>query len=305
VHALAGALSEVRARRDFRRFVNAGFAAALALAIAGPWYIHNFSKVAGSALAYNGPEGEALGNPRVATPASALWYFWNLFDQQLYLVPVLMLLVGIGFCFRNSELARRNLYPILMVVGTYVMFTVLRHKDPRYTLPMLPGLAVIATSWIQYVSSRVRNWITVGFVAYAGAALFAVSFGTSLLPASIVLDMPATSFSPSAVTLFAQHGYIIGPPTHESWHQEEAFRIMSRAPVSERTFSYRGAGTIWFNAHGLRYYASRYDATRAGATQARFLLERGDGLVTPTGFSPIRRWRLPDGGALALYQRLS
>src|SRR5205823_8293537 len=116
----------------------------------------------------------------------------------------------------------------------------LRHKDPRYTLPMLPALAVLATSWLEYLSARARAWGAGIFVAYGALAFLTISFGTSLLPTSVGLDVPSTRFNPSRLTVFAQTGYLTGAPSHEHWHQEEPFLTMSRFPRSQRTFAYHG-----------------------------------------------------------------
>lgn len=109
----------------------------------------SFVRSGRAAQRYNSPE---LLNPGSSTPASALWYLWSLLNSQLYLMPTVMLLVGIVFCFRKREYAARNLYPILMVVGTYLMFSLLPNKAPRFTEPMIPALAVIASGWLHYVS---------------------------------------------------------------------------------------------------------------------------------------------------------
>ena len=151
LYAVAEVLSEAHLRHDFERLQNALTAAALTCLIAGTWYIHHFRALTGVGLYLNSREGIQAGNPPVATLASASWYFWKLLDPQLYLVPTVMLVIGVAFCFLRREFAARNLYPILMAVGTYLMFTVLPTKDTRFTLPMLPALAVIASSWISFV----------------------------------------------------------------------------------------------------------------------------------------------------------
>jgi hypothetical protein len=303
VHVCAIALSEARLRRDFSRLLNLVGAGTLTLAIAGTWYAHNFRQVLGASLYYSGPEGVARGNPRVASPESALWYLWNLLNVQLYLLPFLFVLAGIVFSLRKRELAARNLYPILMAFGTYLTFMLLRHKDARYTLPMLPALAVVATSWLEYVSARARVWAAGLFVAYGAVAFVAISFGTFLLPKDVTFHVPSTSSGPGSVTVFAQHGYIIGPPTDENWHQADVFKTMTKVPESQRTFAFKGPDTIWFNEDGLNYYALRYDIRWAKADRARFLIDRGAVHATPRGYARLERWRLPDGGTLALYER--
>jgi hypothetical protein len=60
---------------------------------------------------------------------------------------------------------------------------------------------------------------------------------------------------------------------------------------------------MWFNAFGLRYYALRYDAELLATAPAHFLVYRGPLPSTPPGFVERERWRLPDGGTLAVYER--
>jgi 4-amino-4-deoxy-L-arabinose transferase-like glycosyltransferase len=301
VHATAIALHDARVCRGFDRLLNLAAAGIVTFAIAGAWYLHNGLSVLGSLNVYNGPEGARLGNPRVASVESALWYLWNLVNTELYLVPFLLVVVGIAFTLRKRELARRNLWPILMAVGTYVAFSLLRHKDVRYTLPMLPALAVIATSWIEYLPARARALTGAAFVVYSAAAFTAISFGTSLLPQQTTIKLPANAFSPGSINIFAQHGYLNGPPTSEDWHQADAFRAMTAFRPSQRRVIYEGPDTIWFNRIGNHYYALRYDAELVAFRRARFLIARDR--KAPAGFTSIRRWRLPDGGTLVLYDR--
>ncbi len=303
LHAVATGLHDARVRRRVAPLVNLLGACALALAIAGTWYVHNLIKILGSLSYYSGAEGVVQGNPRVGTPASVYWYLWDLFNDQLYLVPFLMFGAGVVFCFRRRAFASRNLFPILTIVGGYVVLTLLRHKDARYSLPLLPAVAIVATSWLEYVSARARKAISVAFAVYGAAAFLAISFGTSVLPKSVTLPAPWASFGHKEVTLFAQHGYVIGPPTHEQWHQEDLFRTIARFPEAERRFAYSGADTVWFNKHGLNYFALRYDADWANARRARFHIRRGAARATPHGWTSIESWPLPDGGVLALYER--
>jgi 4-amino-4-deoxy-L-arabinose transferase-like glycosyltransferase len=303
LYATATALSESQLRHEFSRLRNALGAAALTFLIAGPWYVHNFHAVATAGVHYNSPGGIQEGSPQGATLATGIWYLWKLLDPQLYLVPTVMLLIGVAFCFRRREFAARNLYPILLAVSAYLMFTLLPTKDTRFTLPMLPALAVIASSWISYISSRARTWIMTAYAVYGAITFVAVSFGTSLLPTTVSVNLPRTSFAPHALTLFAQRGYIIGPPTDEDWHQADPFRTIASFPKSERSLSYSGPDTIWFNATGLTYYSSRYGVRQEDAASAAFLLLRSEiARSTPMGYRPLERWRLPDGGTLVLYK---
>ena len=140
------------------------------------------------------------------------------------------------------------------------------------------------------------------FVAYGAITFLAVSFGTSLLPTTIGFNLTPTRFNPSRVTLWQAGDW----PGHEDdWHVADPFKTMARFPRSDRDFAYRGHNTLWFNTMNLYYYENRYGVRRVDAASARFLLDRSDvARATPTGYRPLERWRLPDGGTLVLYRRL-
>jgi 4-amino-4-deoxy-L-arabinose transferase-like glycosyltransferase len=305
VHAFAGALAAARLRRRFDPLLNAAVAAALTFAIAGTWYVHNLSRLV-DYVRYAVPvQASVERDPPVMSFASAFWYLWNLVNRQLYVLPFLFVLAGVVFAIRKRSFAARNAYPILLIVGTLVFFTLLRNKDPRYTEPMLPAVAVLATSRLEYLRPRTRAFATAALLAYGALAFLGVSFGTSVLPKEVRLRLPTTRIGPSSLTVFAQHGYLIGPPTDERWHQADVFTAMTRYPRSQRTFAFEGAETTWFNHWGLSYYALRYGARPTSVSDATFVIERGRAGDRLLGYTRLKGWQLPGGDALGLYGRTS
>jgi 4-amino-4-deoxy-L-arabinose transferase-like glycosyltransferase len=294
------------------RLLNLAGAAALAVVIAGPWYLHNLTAIRHDLSYNNGPAGAIRGSPPVASVASLAWYFWDLVSSQLYLVPFLCFLVGAIFLLLDDDFAERNFLPALVIAGTYIGYTLLRNKDARFSDPMLPAVAIIATSWLSRVPAKARSRLAGAIVAYGAAAFLAISFGTGLLPKSVTVDLGSSALAGNIpqldggrITLFAQHGYIVGPPSGEDWHQEDLFRAMATVPSAERTFVFEGGDSIWFNTWGTRYYALRYDATWiADLRTAHFLIVRGAPTsAIPDGFARIRSFTLPGGEPLFLYSR--
>jgi 4-amino-4-deoxy-L-arabinose transferase-like glycosyltransferase len=298
VGAVIAAVHEARPRR----VLNVAWAVVVTVLIAVSWYGHNGITLLAAFRHYNVPQGAGPGTSHVLSVSSAGWYLWNLVGNQLYLIPSLFLGAGIVFMFLRREQARQNLVPILTIAGTYVFLSLLRDKDERFGDPMLPAVAIIATSWLTFVGSRARAWLSGVIAVYGAVAFLSISFGTGLLPKSVVVHTGASPFG--GVTLFGQHGYIIGPPTSEDWHQQEVVSTIAAAPPPQRSFSYRGPDTIWFNAWGLHYYALRYGARFLDRPQgAGFLLVRGRPGAIPASFTRIRSYTLPDGGTLGLYRR--
>jgi 4-amino-4-deoxy-L-arabinose transferase-like glycosyltransferase len=321
--ALVVPLTATVVRRSLRPLVNALAAGLLAFAICGVWYIHNYSALRTAHEAFNDTWAAIEGDPPVASVPSVLWYAWNLLDEQLYFIPFLFFVGGAVFVWRKNESAARNFYPVLAIVGCYVSFTLLKHKDYRFTLPILPAVAVVAVSWLEYLRPKVRRVLTGVLLGYGAAAFLAISFGTSLLPKDLVVHLRPRAYTSDlgafmpgydagsatrarGIVLFAQHGWLVGPPTHERWYQEDAFREIATRNRSGSTFWFKGRDSIWFNTWGTRYYSIRYHSVWvASPGEAQFLIVRGPVPAGVTdGFARIKRFRLPDGETLTLYQRV-
>ena len=161
------------------RVQNVALAAATTFVVAAPWYLANVSNLRHSLFGAGGTSNAAdiYGIPPVVSVDGALWYFWNLVSNQLYLIPFLLLVVGIVFLFLRPEARSKNLLLVLTIVGSYVLCSLLRLKDDRYTLPMLPAVAVVATYWLDGLRPRLRGWLVGGFLAYAFFTFAASSFG--------------------------------------------------------------------------------------------------------------------------------
>ena len=71
-----------------------------------------------------------------------------------------------------------NVEPELLAgaVVSYICMTLLLHKDPRYTLPALVFVAVLATGWIATLSRRrLRACLSAAVVAIAAICTLSAS----------------------------------------------------------------------------------------------------------------------------------
>jgi hypothetical protein len=337
--AVTSAVRRALGSRSGARIANVVLAALPAFALCAPWYIPNFSHV--RAELFGGGQANSAsiyGIPPVLSLDGFLWYFWNLVSNQLYLFPFLLLVVGAVLLFRGPEARAKNRLLTLTVVGSYVLSTALTNKDDRYTLPMIPAVAVLATYWLDGLRPRARNWLVGVIVAYGFFTFAATSFGVSLLPRDIFVHLgkgcrtypyfigrcPGShlvsgtfTYKPSgeAVTLrgvriWSQNGFIDGPPSGERWYQEEMFQTAARLSHS-RTLSIVGPSFdfIWFNGFATQYFSKKYGITTVAtpdqADVAAVWNEPGDSRPAPVGFRQLRVYPLPNGGTLRMYTRPS
>lgn len=151
---LAGPVAVMLIGGGWRRWRNLLIAAALALAVAAPYYLIHLDDLIGaseeSTIAGN------LGAPPAGLNADSRFSFDNLayygwvgINLQ-YFVPLLALF-AVGLVAALREIRHRPHLPELLgglVVGYLGPTLILSIRDPRYTLPLVAYVAVIATGWI-------------------------------------------------------------------------------------------------------------------------------------------------------------
>jgi 4-amino-4-deoxy-L-arabinose transferase-like glycosyltransferase len=330
VPALVAAISALRRavrERSLSRPLTILGSLALSIATMAIWYASNARSIVADSAVLVGCGNcywyaQVEGDPPIGTIRSIFWYLWNLVSHQLFLVPFALFVVGVVFLFVRRDAARVNRYPILYVSGIYVIQTLLVSKDPRYTLPIVPGVAILATYWIDLVGPRVRSWLTGAIVAYGAVTFLAVSFGAPFLPQAVEVRLDRSEFvselpdfTPAGdfvafhgLRMWSQQSYPLGRPSADRWYQEELFQLAaSESP--DRTMWYHGppVDTIWFNDVAMRYYAWRYtvyvvpdlNSTSFAAIRAY----PGEPIAVPAGFRETRSFALPDTSVLHLYRR--
>lgn len=299
VFAAGRALLAALRHKQTNRIVGLGLTGLIAYAVMSLWYITN-QQILRIDLMVNGVAvGAREGLPVVGSFAANIWYLRILVNNQLYLVPLLFLIIGLFYTFRSKEAVRRNAYPLLLIAGGGLFFTLLRNKDARYTLPLLIGIAIISTSWVTKLSARWQRWVAGGLVTYCFLAFSFISFGRGLLAKDIILF----PHQPIPLMVFGQHGYIIGAPSGEQWPQQEIYRtIVADKSAAPKTLNPTdNLDTIWFNNWGEQYYSLLYQIPFVPANEAGFMLQRtATEPPVMARFSRIQSWVLPDGSHVAL-----
>jgi 4-amino-4-deoxy-L-arabinose transferase-like glycosyltransferase len=323
------------ASRSASRIGNIVVAGAAGFAIAGWWYGHNFSTFVSDTTKGEAAAGGFEGDPRIASLNSFLWYSWNLVTNQLYVIPFLLFAAGVVVLLRRKGAVRTNLYPVLLIAGTYLAYTLLRNKDDRYTEPMLPAVAVLATYWLDALRPRSRAWASGAVAVYGAATFLAISFGVGFLPKDVFLGMGPRcafwprgllpcresalvsgiqSFTPTGaivtlrgVRIWGQNGFVDGPPSGERWYQEEMFREASRRRAKALWFQSPNDDFIWFNCFATYYFSLRYKVALVGTPEAADFAgirsAPGQDLRAPRDFAEVKEFPMPDGGMLRLYTR--
>jgi hypothetical protein len=141
------------------------------------------------------------------------------------------------FAWKN-RLVNDRAYLLAAIGGGWLAMTMLRTKDPRFTMPLLAPSLIFAGAWLQ---SWKAGWSTrlLRFALVSALILqaYAINFGLRWLPQEVVLMRGYQGSLRWDWNLYMQHYFhILGPPRREDWKQEEILRKVA-ADAADRNVS--------------------------------------------------------------------
>jgi 4-amino-4-deoxy-L-arabinose transferase-like glycosyltransferase len=300
--------------RNWTPLKSAMLAGSVAFAICGYWYLLHFSAFKADSEIQGAGSATTEGEPAVGTAASNLYYLSSLLNEQLYLVPFLLLVVGLAIMIFRRDALTRNAELLTYSIGVYILFSLLLNKNPRYTLPMLVGVIPLCLYWFDLIpSKRIRVLMSTAVTFYSLAIFLLISFGSSFLPREVSFEAGGVP-----VTVYSEHGHVSGRPSGAHWHMEAMVRAVADDPAGPKTLSYSGPDTIWFNSESLRYYSTLYGIVFSYEVErytgqygyanpdkdSRYVAVRSyDQDKQDADLVLLEQYSLPDGSYLTLYRR--
>jgi hypothetical protein len=222
--------------RSRRALANAGLAALVAAVVSLPWYGPRLvglpRQIAFRAVTHAAEEGKP---PTLS--AGALAYYPSWLAPELGVLAAVLLVVGLGVA-----LARRRGFEVVAFLAPFALFMLLRNKDLRYVLPLLPVAAALAGAAVAALGPRARP-VALGALAVVGAVqLSAVAWGVPP-PATLPgLGVP----------------WVLGsPPMRGDWRQREFLRIIERDRGGRPVTVSVVPNDNYFSVSNFRYYAVR------------------------------------------------
>lgn len=138
------------AARDSRAVLNLLLAAIVMVAIAAVWYAPHWNDVV---AIWRANQLAALdeGEPPLLSRDSNLYYLHSLISAQTQLP--FGILFGLGLIYSLVRCRNQSLMLYLWLLSGVGMFTFIANKDFRYTVPVLPAVALISVCWIREFKS--------------------------------------------------------------------------------------------------------------------------------------------------------
>jgi hypothetical protein len=199
---------------------NAAIAAGAGVAVAGLWYAKAVPALI-EFLRLNQAGAVNEGDPARFGFQAIVFYIRILEGYQLFLPLFLAFLVGAILLARHFN---RGWIPIVLWIASgWLGLMFFQNKDPRYSAPLLPAVALISARIFQ----KREAW-TLALLPLLVFQHHLVSFGVPRLPASIVVMKGVEGPLSWNWNLYTQRYFDLwGPPAAEDWKIEHVLQTVS------------------------------------------------------------------------------
>lgn len=147
----------------------------LFLLVTYSWYIPNYAVV--SYLSKGQAYWGAAENDPVVFSLSSFFYYFNAVNVQVYLIFLIFALVGLLFLLLKADKNKRILF-IFSLLVPYIIFTLTRNKDIRYTIPLLVFLVLIVGFMLASINNKkIRAGVICAFIIFGLVQTSTITFG--------------------------------------------------------------------------------------------------------------------------------
>lgn len=263
---VVGLVAALLVRGGWRNWRGYALAFGAFLIVVEPWYSIHFQDIRGlttGAIAAQGANWYgSVPYPSRWSVQNFTWYSWNLINAQLYVPLAALFLVGLvaSLVAWVRDRARESYVPELVagLAVSYVGISLLSLDDPRYTLPMLVYVAVLATGWLERARFRVR---VMGVAALVAILLVNTALQNLVEREAVLrLTLPGAPGSPireRELTFFSSGGYIEGAPDPDGI-APEFVEVLERARqdgARQVVFQPESLNNGGYNLFGLAIFA--------------------------------------------------
>ena len=224
--------------REHRRraVANAALAALVAAVVGLAWYgprvVGMPRQIALRAVTHGAEEGK----PPTLSATALAFYPTSLF-MQLGVLATALLLAGIVVA-----LMRRDGFVVVAFVAPFVLFVLLRNKDLRYTLPLLPLAAVLGGMAVAALGPHLRR----------------VALGVLVLVGVVQISAVAWAVPPSRTLPGLGVPWVLpSRPVRADWRQRDFLRMIVQDRAGRPATVSVVPNDNYFSVSNFRYYAVR------------------------------------------------
>ncbi len=211
--------------------INVILMGAVALCLALIWYAPHISEVYNTIVWGNEYWGTTEGQPEVFTLQSMLFYVFSLVNFQTSFIFFIPFIIGFAIILRYH--LKSSFFLLSWVVLPFILMTLMRHKNDRYTIPFIAAVAIISAFWIVSLKNKKIKAAVIAVILLAGGIqLFTLADGLDVSK-NFHIDTMA-----GGLDMYSTELYGTSPPVSQDWMVEEALNsIMADAQTNPRMYN--------------------------------------------------------------------
>lgn len=200
----------------------------------GWWWLVNYQNIFQYLTGLAG-QGEPVTDPmNLLSWRTWIHYFKLFFLHQAMPLPAIIFLASLYLWQKREKNHQRRQLILLFLLGNYFIFTVIRNKDMRFTMPLLPAVAIIfafGLRQIKRINLRVYQLISLLLIVYLGLHYLVNSFDW---PFKKEYHLAVKTFLLGDVDLINFSDYPLHSPKTQAWPQEKILTDLARLAIEER-----------------------------------------------------------------------
>jgi hypothetical protein len=239
------------------RLINLADTLVISGVIASLWYLPNLPQLV-RYFGENAKSGASEGEPPILSFQSLIYYLRLLEGYQLFGILFGLLCVACVFVWKR-KLIEDWRFLAFSIAGGWLVMTLLRTKDPRFTMPLLGPLSIISGTWIaSWKKTCANRLVQIALIAILGFQMYVSNFGIKWLPRHAVILAGYQGSFRWDWNLFLQDYFdIFGNPRREDWKQDAVLQKISE-DARKRNVQPSLAlvpDMAWFNESNFALYA--------------------------------------------------
>lgn len=192
------------------------------------WYAPHITEVYNTIVWGNEFWGTSEGDPEVFTVQSIIFYTLALINSQISFIFFIVFLAGLMIALKSKSIS--NYILLSWVIVPYIIMTLLRNKNDRYTIASIAAVAIISALWIASINIKKTKVIVISLLIIAGGfQLFTLAEGIDLAGDFRIKTSTVN------IDLYSAGSFGTRPPQNQDWKVEESLQaIMDDASTNPR-----------------------------------------------------------------------
>lgn len=148
------------------------------IVVAGIWYAPNLKSVYHNVFHFATLPGAQFSHYPSFFTIESLTYYFIAVNQQIYLFFSIIMVIGLFCLLKTKDYKSQKVFLLLSIAIPFVIFTLIRNNNIRYTIPLVLFFALISAFWVVRIDNKKIKATIISLILIVGLLqVSTVTFG--------------------------------------------------------------------------------------------------------------------------------